>query len=91
MSEQGVQEGTEHSPLRGRRVEDQSGGCAITAEPSPQSEVLSALEQVFIKDTHSTEELWSSVSDHQVLDHLPDQDPSPQIVTLKVVQCNSNI
>ena len=28
----------------------------------------------------STEELWSSVSDHQVLGHLPDQGPYPPIV-----------
>ena len=27
MSEQGVQEGTEHTPLRGPRVEDQRGRC----------------------------------------------------------------
>ena len=30
MSEQGVQEGTEHTPLRGPRVEDQRGGCVVT-------------------------------------------------------------
>ena len=30
MSEQGVQEGTEHAPLRGPRVEDQRGGCVVT-------------------------------------------------------------
>ena len=30
MSEQRVQEGTEHAPLRGPRVEDQHGGCAVT-------------------------------------------------------------
>ena len=30
MSEQGVQEGTEHAPLRGPSVEDQRGGCAVT-------------------------------------------------------------
>ena len=30
MSEQRVQEGTEHSPLRGPRVEDQRGGCGVT-------------------------------------------------------------
>ena len=27
----------------------------------------------------STEELWTSVSDYQVIDHLPDQGPSPLI------------
>ena len=27
----------------------------------------------------STKELWSSVSDHRVLGHLPDQGPSPPI------------
>ena len=26
----GVQEGTEHAPLRGRRAEDQRGGCVVT-------------------------------------------------------------
>jgi hypothetical protein len=30
MSEQGVQEGTEHAPLRGPCVEDQRGGCVVT-------------------------------------------------------------
>jgi hypothetical protein len=30
MSEQGVQEGTEHAPLMGPCVEDQCGGCVIT-------------------------------------------------------------
>jgi hypothetical protein len=30
MCEQGVQEGTEHTPLRGPRVEDQRGGCVVT-------------------------------------------------------------
>ena len=30
MSEQGVQEGTEHAPLRGPRVEEQRGGCVGT-------------------------------------------------------------
>ena len=30
MSEQGVQEGTEHAPLRGPRVEDQRGACVVT-------------------------------------------------------------
>jgi hypothetical protein len=30
MSEQGVQEGTEHAPLRGPCVEDQHGGCVVT-------------------------------------------------------------
>ena len=30
MSEQGVQEGTEHAPLSGPRVEDQHGGCVVT-------------------------------------------------------------
>ena len=30
MSEHGVQEGTEHAPLRGPRVEDQRGGCVVT-------------------------------------------------------------
>ena len=30
MSEQGVQEGTVHSPLRGPCVEDQRGGCLVT-------------------------------------------------------------
>jgi hypothetical protein len=30
MSEQGVQEGAEHAPLRGPCVEDQRGGCAVT-------------------------------------------------------------
>jgi hypothetical protein len=29
MSEQGVQEGTEHAPLRGPRVEDQRGECLV--------------------------------------------------------------
>ena len=29
MSEQGVQEGTEHAPLRGPHVEDQRGGCVV--------------------------------------------------------------
>ena len=29
MSEQGVQEGAKHTPLRGPRVEDQFGGCVI--------------------------------------------------------------
>jgi hypothetical protein len=29
MSEQGVQEGTEHAPLRGPRVEDQHGECVV--------------------------------------------------------------
>ena len=29
-NEQGVQEGTEHAPLRGNRVEDQHGGCVVT-------------------------------------------------------------
>ena len=29
MSEQGVQ-GTEHTPLRGPRVEDHCGGCVVT-------------------------------------------------------------
>ena len=29
MSEQGVQEGTEHASLRGPRVEDQRGGCVV--------------------------------------------------------------
>ena len=30
MSEQGIQVGTEHAPLRGPRVEDQRGGCVVT-------------------------------------------------------------
>jgi hypothetical protein len=30
MSEQGVQEGTEHAPLKGPRVEDQHGGRVVT-------------------------------------------------------------
>ena len=30
MSEQGVQEGTEHAPLRGPRVADQRGRCGVT-------------------------------------------------------------
>ena len=30
MSEQGLQEGTEHAPLRRPRVEDQGGGCVVT-------------------------------------------------------------
>jgi hypothetical protein len=30
MSEQRVQEGTEHAPLRGHRVEDQHGGYVVT-------------------------------------------------------------
>ena len=30
MSEQRLQEGTEHAPLRGPRVEDQRGGCVVT-------------------------------------------------------------
>jgi hypothetical protein len=30
MSEQGEQEGTEHTPLRGRRVKDQRGRCVVT-------------------------------------------------------------
>ena len=30
MSEQGIQEGTEHSPLRGPCVEDQRGRCVAT-------------------------------------------------------------
>ena len=30
VSEQGVQEGTEHAPLRGPCVEHQRGGCVIT-------------------------------------------------------------
>ena len=30
MSEQGVQEGTEHAPLRGPSVEDQCGRCVVT-------------------------------------------------------------
>ena len=30
MSKQGVQEGTEHAPLRGPRVEDQSCGSVVT-------------------------------------------------------------
>ena len=29
MREQGVQEGTEHAPLRGPRVEDQRGRCVV--------------------------------------------------------------
>ena len=29
MGEQGAQEGTEHSPLRGTRVEDQRGRCVF--------------------------------------------------------------
>ena len=30
MTEQGVQEGTKHAPLRGPRVDDQRGGCVVT-------------------------------------------------------------
>ena len=30
MSEQGVQEGTEHAPLRGPCVVDQRSGCVVT-------------------------------------------------------------
>ena len=30
MSEQGAREGTEHAPLRGSCVEDQSGGYVVT-------------------------------------------------------------
>ncbi|KAK6327856.1 hypothetical protein J4Q44_G00035020, partial [Coregonus suidteri] len=30
MGEQGVQEGTEHAPLRGPHVEDQCGRCVVT-------------------------------------------------------------
>ena len=30
MGEEGVQEGTEHPPLRGPHVVDQSGGCVVT-------------------------------------------------------------
>ena len=30
MSEQGVQEGTEHAPLWGPRVEDQRSGCVVS-------------------------------------------------------------
>jgi hypothetical protein len=30
MSEQGLQEGAEHEPLRGPCVEDQHGGCVVT-------------------------------------------------------------
>jgi hypothetical protein len=30
MSEQGLQAGTEHAPLRVPRVEDQRGGCVVT-------------------------------------------------------------
>ena len=30
MSEQGVQEGTEHAPMRCPHVEDQRGGCVVT-------------------------------------------------------------
>ena len=30
MSEQGVQEGTEHAPLGGPRVEDQHGRCVVS-------------------------------------------------------------
>jgi hypothetical protein len=30
MSEQGVQDGTEHAPLRGPCVEDQCGVCVVT-------------------------------------------------------------
>jgi hypothetical protein len=30
MSEQGVQDGTEHAALRGPRVEDQCGECVVT-------------------------------------------------------------
>jgi hypothetical protein len=29
MSEQGVQEGTDHAPLRGPGVEDQRGRCVV--------------------------------------------------------------
>ena len=52
----------------------------LEGESSPQSEVLSALEQVFIEGSPiSTEELWSSVCDHWVLGHLHDHGPSPPI------------
>ena len=30
VGEQGVQEGTEHAPLKGSCVEDQRGGCVVT-------------------------------------------------------------
>ena len=30
MSEQGLQEGTEHALLKGPNVEDQRGGCVVT-------------------------------------------------------------
>ena len=30
VSQHGLQEGTEHAPLRGPRVEDQRGGCVVT-------------------------------------------------------------
>ena len=30
VGEQGVQEGTKYTPLRGPRVEDQCGGCVVT-------------------------------------------------------------
>ena len=30
MGEQGIQEGTDHAPLRGPRVEDQRGRCVVT-------------------------------------------------------------
>ena len=45
MSEQGVQEGTEHAPLRGPRVEDQRGGCVgpcpyqLTGRPVRKSKI----------------------------------------------------
>jgi hypothetical protein len=31
MGEQGVQEGTEHAPLRGHCVDDLCGGCVVTS------------------------------------------------------------
>jgi hypothetical protein len=51
-----------------------SGFCLATT-------IKSAAEMVVLLEdsTISTEELWSSVTDHRVLGHLPDQGPSPPI------------
>ena len=35
LSEKGLQEGTEHTPLRGPHVEDQRGGCVVTYSYHP--------------------------------------------------------
>ena len=35
MGKQGVQKGTEHTPLRGPRVEDQRGRCVVAYLYSP--------------------------------------------------------